>query len=38
MKLNTETSDVQTLHRGAPQRRTSAQMKRPRRSDQKVPK
>jgi len=38
MKLNTETSDVQTLHRDAVQRSTSAQMKRPRPASHRIPK
>ena len=37
MKLNTETSDIQTLHRHA-QRSTSAQMKRPTPASHRVPK
>ena len=38
MKLNTETSDVQTLHRDAVQRSTSAQMNRPRPASHRIPK
>src|SRR5438093_2151447 len=38
MKLNTETSDVQTLHRGDAQRSTRSQMRRSRAASQKLPK
>src|SRR5216110_1203077 len=38
MKLNTETSDVQTLHRGGAQRSTRPQMRRSRAASQKLPK
>jgi membrane fusion protein, multidrug efflux system len=38
MKLNTETSYVQTLHRGAAERSASAQMKRTRAANQRIPK
>ena len=38
MKLNTETSDVQTLHRGDAQRSTRPEMKRTRAANQKLPK
>ena len=38
MKLNTETSDVQTLHRGDAQRSTKSQMRRSRTASQKLPK
>jgi membrane fusion protein, multidrug efflux system len=37
MKLNTEMSDVQTLHPGAAERSTSSQVKRPRAASQKLP-
>jgi multidrug efflux system membrane fusion protein len=38
MKLNTETSDVQTLRRDVPQRSTSAEMKRPNPASHRLPK